>query len=272
MIPINRIGHAIIYIDKSIDVYIGILGPSRKNHYINLGYVPDEKGIVKVPPRDLSPMSAAKILIQCPACGKRRYSRKYQVAKMGHTCCQGCARLKDVSGKRFGKLTAISIIGIDVISGAIWLCKCEHCGEETEVPYSSLHRRKSCGCLAREQASQRIKERDNPNLGKFGAAHHNWNPNKTEAERLTQRNYTEYAEWRLSVFKRDRYSCCVCSSGNKINAHHLFNYSTYRKHRHNINNGITLCDNCHSSFHTWNGNTQKSCVPGDFCIWIDSLE
>lgn len=49
----------------------------------------------------------------------------------------------DLTGKRFGKLTAIKYVGNDR-----WLCKCD-CGNETEVLSMNLRsaHTKSCGCL-----------------------------------------------------------------------------------------------------------------------------
>lgn len=64
------------------------------------------------------------------------------------------------------------------------------------------------------------------------------------------RTTKEYAEWRLSVFKRDNYECQDCHSINKaINAHHIKKYSDYPEIRCDLNNGITLCEQCHKKKH-----------------------
>lgn len=55
---------------------------------------------------------------------------------------------KDISGQRFGKLTAISFVGYQSrILGAKWLCKCD-CGKSVVVLNRSLKsgNTKSCGC------------------------------------------------------------------------------------------------------------------------------
>ena len=64
------------------------------------------------------------------------------------------------------------------------------------------------------------------------------------------RNYPEYNEWRTLVFERDNYTCCHCNkAGGILNAHHIKPYKEYPEERTNINNGITLCIECHKIEH-----------------------
>ena len=60
-------------------------------------------------------------------------------------------------GDKFGRLTAIE----KEINGK-WLCKCE-CGRYTEVREVSLYtgNTRSCGCLRKEQSSERLKQWSN---------------------------------------------------------------------------------------------------------------
>lgn len=58
----------------------------------------------------------------------------------------------------------------------------------------------------------------------------------------------EYKEWKISVFKRDKYICQCCKNkSKKIQAHHILSFSQYPELRLDINNGITLCEDCHMS-------------------------
>jgi hypothetical protein len=67
----------------------------------------------------------------------------------GHTKSCGCARIINISGQRFGRLTAIKLSHV-VGGGAHWLCKCD-CGNESVVRLNNLkHSTKSCGCLYHE--------------------------------------------------------------------------------------------------------------------------
>jgi 5-methylcytosine-specific restriction endonuclease McrA len=60
----------------------------------------------------------------------------------------------------------------------------------------------------------------------------------------------EYKSWKISVFQRDAYSCQKCLATNTyIEAHHIFNWNDNPDKRYEIENGITFCKNCHSSFH-----------------------
>ena len=59
---------------------------------------------------------------------------------------------KDITGQRFGRLTAISPTSSHDKSGyVIWLCRCD-CGKEVEVSYNGLQygNRKSCGCRKKQ--------------------------------------------------------------------------------------------------------------------------
>lgn len=64
------------------------------------------------------------------------------------------------------------------------------------------------------------------------------------------RNNATYQNWKLSVFKRDNYTCQICGrKGGVLNAHHIKPYKTFPKLRTEISNGITLCERCHKNLH-----------------------
>lgn len=79
-----------------------------------------------------------------------------------------------------------------------------------------------------------------------------WNSNITQEERERGRKYTEYYEWRNQVYKRDNYTCQCCGSnqGGNLNAHHLYSYDKYKCLRTVVENGVTLCEDCHKEFHS----------------------
>jgi 5-methylcytosine-specific restriction endonuclease McrA len=67
------------------------------------------------------------------------------------------------------------------------------------------------------------------------------------------RNSFQYNIWRDKIFKRDKYLCQVCHiKSNELNAHHIKSFSEYPNLRFNIDNGITLCINCHKFVHSIN--------------------
>tara|TARA_R100000808_G_C2146949_1_gene154862 strand:- start:2071 stop:2337 length:267 start_codon:yes stop_codon:yes gene_type:complete len=68
---------------------------------------------------------------------------------------------------------------------------------------------------------------------------------------MRRRNFDDpvYKEWRLSVYKRDKFRCQMpgCKSKRQIQAHHIRKWSTASALRYDIDNGITLCRQCHDS-------------------------
>lgn len=73
-----------------------------------------------------------------------------------------------------------------------------------------------------------------------------------------RRNYKEYAEWRLSVFKRDNFTCQECGQvGGELNAHHIKSYKKYPKLRITLSNGTTLCKECHKRKHKKRGKSKN---------------
>ena len=63
-------------------------------------------------------------------------------------------KCKDITGERFGRLTAIWIDHMNNYGTAMWLCKCQ-CGKEVKIHLGSLMsgRTKSCGCLRKESCA-----------------------------------------------------------------------------------------------------------------------
>ncbi|MCX5781780.1 MAG: NUMOD3 domain-containing DNA-binding protein [Elusimicrobia bacterium] len=98
----------------------------------------------------------------------------------------------------------------------------KHLSEETKKKMSEVHKREN-----------------NPN----------WKGCITpENDRI--RKSREFRLWREAVLARDNYTCQKCGQkGGKLQSHHIFNFATYLDLRFAIDNGITLCKDCHSDFH-----------------------
>jgi len=68
----------------------------------------------------------------------------------------------------------------------------------------------------------------------------------------------QYKKWRLAVFTKDNFTCVNCQKvGGYLIAHHAKGWAKYPKLRYKINNGITLCKNCHSLTDNYKGKAVK---------------
>lgn len=170
------------------------------------------------------------------------------VRKRGPVKSCGCIRFADLKGKKFGRLTPIERIvnkQNHTNKQTKWLCKCD-CGKIVKVQIGNLVNGSSasCGCYRKEIISKMATMH-------CGSLSSNWNPKLTNKDRVRRRNINENKVWRKRVFEEDDYTCQECgdnSSGN-LNAHHIKSYKDYKKLRHDVTNGITMCYDCHKRLH-----------------------
>lgn len=80
-----------------------------------------------------------------------------------------------------------------------------------------------------------------------GERNHSWKGGITSKNQIV-RNSPEYNIWRITVFKRDNYTCQMCGQhGGYLIADHRRPFSLFPELRLVIQNGRTLCGNCHKS-------------------------
>ena len=128
--------------------------------------------------------------------------------------------------------------------------KCIICGRKFYRPKGELSKAKFCSIKCRIIGSSRIqKGRKRPDLA--GKNNYNWKGGITP-ERTRIYFSKEYKDWRKAVFERDNYTCQKCgdNSGNNLRSHHLDSFADYPEKRFDVDNGITLCKNCHIYFHS----------------------
>lgn len=59
-----------------------------------------------------------------------------------------------------------------------------------------------------------------------------------------------HIEWSEEVKRRNGFRCQVCQrKGQKLHSHHKNCYSYFWTERFDLENGITLCEDCHERFH-----------------------
>lgn len=73
----------------------------------------------------------------------------------------------------------------------------------------------------------------------------NWQGGITYLNKGKARQNVEWKIWHEICFKRDNYACRVCLIKGRIELHHIKKWSKYPELRHEVSNGITLCEDCH---------------------------
>jgi len=75
----------------------------------------------------------------------------------------------DITGRRFGRLTALYRDGLSRSWQAIWVCRCD-CGKEVRVCKNNLlsGRSRSCGCLKRDLLRERNLKRHGKDQAPLG--------------------------------------------------------------------------------------------------------
>ena len=102
---------------------------------------------------------------------------------------------------------------------------------------------------------------------KSGEKNPNWKGGITKIDRLCRR-MKEYIQWRSDVFTRDSWTCKTCSkNGCYVTAHHIKGVNKIIRENNikniiearnckemwNLNNGITLCEDCHKLTDNYRG-------------------
>ena len=99
-----------------------------------------------------------------------------------------------------------------------------------------------------------------------------YNPNKTDEERTQGRILDGYKEWKKKCKERDNFTCQCCKKrGGTLHSHHIYSYAEYPDLRTDLENGITLCVNCHKGeggFHNIYGN--KETTPEQLVEFLES--
>ena len=124
---------------------------------------------------------------------------------------------KDLSGVRFGRLTAIRKTDARASDGSIiWLCKCD-CGKEIKVSSSNLRGKgggtNSCGCISKEIiAAQNYKHGLSIKTGAYAT----WVSMRTRCNNKASVNYDSYGERGITVCPRwDDFSNFLADMGER---------------------------------------------------------
>lgn len=123
------------------------------------------------------------------------------------------------------------------------LYSCDICGEEYE--------RLECTAAKKHNFCSKDCRRKGIKFWMNGELNHSYIENREDLSDIRQS--IEGKSWILKVFKRDDYRCTVCKEHGKIQAHHLKSFTRFPEFRFDLNNGATMCEECHKEFHSLYG-------------------
>lgn len=116
-------------------------------------------------------------------------------------------------------------------------------------PHSDETKRKISNAHKKNPVRYWLGRKDHPCKGN---KNHLWRGGITPLNKKI-RNSPEYKLWRSAVFKRDNFQCIWGGKehGNKLNADHIKPFSQHPELRFAIDNGRTLCEECHKKTDTY---------------------
>lgn len=159
-------------------------------------------------------------IVNCKVCGKEKYFQNWQLAS-------------PVKGKFCSK-------------------ECCYRGRELKGTFQNGHKdlvpKSSRGHSPETIEKMKIVNRRNAKRGELSPLYRGG----LRSERRKAMAKWEYKEWRNNVFKRDDYTCQMCFKKNiYLEADHIKPWSKYPELRYDIENGRTLCRDCHMKTPTW---------------------
>ena len=251
-----------------------------KKHYVDLGYVFTKMGdefIARV--IDLTKGSNIEVYLKCDNCGlifKKPWYRYLIENKNGTSfdCCNNCKKYK-IQETVMSKYGVKSIFSLPEIKERIARTNEDKFGSANPFGSSEIQKKientnlSKYGCkkpLQNKEILHKVRDTCKERYGvdyycmtqRFcGDKNVNWKGGIASIR--NERASYDYINWRKSVFARDHYTCQCCGAKNGkgrtivFNAHHIENWKDNRDKRYDVENGITLCLECHYAFHSQYG-------------------
>ena len=185
---------------------------------------------------------------ECKNCGIAFKSNKACKSRAPVYCSRGCCN-EDKKGKGWGGAP---------IGNVPWN-KGSHMWTDKRHPRGTLGmkfpNRKPITDEQRRRLS--ISHRGLKYPSRSGENHHWWKGGITPGNENVRKS-SDYSNWRILVFDRDDFTCQDChKKGGNLHAHHIELFSDNPNLRFDINNGITLCLNCHAKRHNTTFSTRS---------------
>lgn len=200
----------------------------NKRSFVKYGYVFTKYGdLFEVDPLNCPRSSRELIVLKCDICGRlfERTIEKYNVSKTKISdidACPDCHQSK-------AKIAMFKKYGVDNI-----FKKSDYIKECNIKKHNGLY----------HTQTQEFKD-----SYLIGEKNRSWKGGVSYLE--DRRQNPNEKQWRRSVYEKDNYTCQACGNdkGGNLNAHHILPYKYYKDSRFDVDNGITLCEDCHKEFH-----------------------
>jgi hypothetical protein len=182
----------------------------------------------------------------------------------GRTTSCGCwmresgrtRKLKDITGRTFGRLTAFERMPGTSADGAVWLCLCE-CGSSTEVSTHKLlsGNTKSCGCLKVDRARHlRLLDVTGQRFGKLVALSPNGDDGHHHTVWLCQCDCGKTTRTSVAQLQKGGTRSCGCLHGETLVARNTTHGATYTVEYIAFHSAKYRCENPrHKSYKDYGG-------------------
>lgn len=262
--------------------------PKIKKHYVDLGYQYTKMGDeFEVGVKDLTHYSNVKVKVECDYCHNTYYVQWGAYLKLKQKQLQkDCCGNPECTGKKSAEALLLkygtsNIREIPGVNEKIAKTNLEKYGSENpfgskdiieKIKNTNLEKYGYEWYTQTDEYKERAKQTC---MEKYGVPNYSytdefiefisgenspcWKGDNVKIPRERYRDCADYRNWRKSVFDRDHYTCMCCGARNgngkyvRLNAHHIENFATNIEGRYDVDNGVTLCTDCHIAFHSCYG-------------------